>query len=545
MKIAAAQINPTVGDLDGNRKKICAMIEEGRRRGAELIVFPELALCGYPPEDLLVLPAFIEEVEKALLELAKFTKGCHVLVGTIRKNPNQSEKGLCNSAALFIDGALIGFQDKALLPDYDVFSERRYFEPATQTPLWSLCGKRVAITICEDIWQHAGQVGYSHYPKDPVEEFVRQKPDLLINLSSSPYFFDRPQTRIQVGKAVVKTLHCPLLLCNQVGGNDGLLFDGHSFFLDQEGNVRGLARGFEEELLLIDTEHLPQRIPPPSQPLADLFSALVMGVRDYFRKQGFQKGLLGLSGGIDSALVAVIAKEALGKENVQALSLPSRYTPEESKKEARELSKNLGISFLEVPIEEAHSAFLHMLESHFRDKKSGLMEENLQSRIRGLLLMAFSNQMGALLLNTGNKSEMAMGYTTLYGDLCGAIGVLSDVTKRQVYALAHWINRHGEVIPQSTLEKPPSAELRPNQKDSDTLPPYDIIDHVIEGYIEEHLSADQIAKKYTLKLSLVEELIKRIHLNEYKRRQSPLPLRVTKKAFTLGRRFPIVQKWKR
>ncbi len=543
MQVAIAQINPIVGDLPFNKAKILAAIEKAKSLKAEIVLFPELALTGYPPEDLLLLPGFIEEVQKTLFEIVDLTHGITAIIGTVRENPSYSEKGLFNTAAIIENGTLVGFQDKSLLPDYDVFSERRYFEPAAQTDLWSIRGKRIAITICEDLWQHADAVGYSRYLRDPVLELKSKAPELLLNLSASPFFQRRHLDRFEVLSKAAKTLGCPVILCNQIGGNDSLIFDGYSLAVDAKGRITTLATGFQEEILLVDTEKKGRSSPPTSNPIEELYSALVLGVRDYFSKLGFKKAALGLSGGIDSAVVACIAKEALGKENVLALALPSQFSSPLSFKDALGLVKNLGISLKSLSIEKPFECFLELLKPEFKDLPFDTTEENLQARIRGMILMAFSNKFGYLVLSTGNKSEMAMGYFTLYGDACGGLSVLADVTKRQVYLLADYINRKKEVIPKSIIKKPPTAELRPSQRDTDSLPEYSIVDTVLEEYVEEHSSPEEIAEKHGLDLSLVKELVRRIHLNEYKRRQSPPGLRVTKKAFTVGRRFPIVQHW--
>ncbi|MFC2049341.1 NAD+ synthase [Chlamydiota bacterium] len=543
MKIALAQINPTIGALDENCQKIIHMIDKARRRGARIVVFPEMAVTGYPPEDLLLLPSFIQGVTHSIKKIIAASHGIAVFVGCVRENPDGGEKRLYNSAAFIENGELIGFQDKMLLPDYDVFSERRYFEPGSHIRAWDIEGKTVAVTICEDIWQHAGSVEYTSYMRDPVKELMPQRPDVLLNLSASPYYVRRYETRLHVCRSAAATLHCPVLFCNQVGGNDSLIFDGYSLCIDAEGHLFGHAKAFEEDLLVVD---LDQKYPPITltpEPVKELFQALVLGLRDYFYKLGWKKACLGLSGGIDSALVAVLAKEALGSENVLALTLPSRFSSPEGLADAKTLAATLGITCHELSIEKPFEAFLETLEPSFHDMPPDVTEENLQARIRGTLLMAFSNKFGYLLLSTGNKSEMAMGYTTLYGDMCGGLGVLGDVSKEQVYALARYINSTKEVIPHTTIDRPPSAELRPNQRDDDSLPPYPLVDRVLQDYVEEHLSPEQIAQRHHFSLDLVKELVRKIHLSEYKRRQAPPCLRVTKKAFSIGRRFPIVQHW--
>jgi NAD+ synthase (glutamine-hydrolysing) len=543
MKIILAQINPIIGGIEYNCQKITSIIAEARTLGAKLVVFPEMAICGYPPEDLLLLPSFIFAITKSLETITHASLGITAIVGCVRANPFGGEKKLFNSAAIIQNGVLIGFQDKMLLPDYDVFSERRYFEPGRHITVWSIEGKRVAVTICEDIWQHAKAVEYSTYPRDPIDELKDQAPDLLVNLSASPYYLRRHETRVHVCKAVSQTLRCPVLYCNQVGGNDSLIFDGYSFYMGGDGAILNYAKGFEEELLFVDTEKSYPQKTNEEDPIEDLFLALVLGVKDYFHKLGWKRACFGLSGGIDSAVVAVIAKEALGKENVLALALPSRYSSPQSVADAKSLIQNLGIEFDIISIEKPFEAFLELLEPYFEGRPPDVTEENLQARIRGILLMAFSNKFGYLLLSPGNKSEMAMGYATLYGDMCGGLGVLSDVAKEQVYALAHFINKKSEVIPASVIAKPPSAELKFDQKDTDSLPDYSIVDAVLTDYVEEHLSPEEIARKNNFSLELVKELVRKIHLNEYKRRQAPPGLRVTKKSFTVGRRFPIVQHW--
>lgn len=530
LRVALAQINVTVGDLPGNARKIIDAIEQAKARGAECVLFSELTLTGYPPEDFLLLPDFVQAALQQLEQIARKTQGIIAIVGTPRWA--QGEKKLYNSAAVIQNGEVIGFQDKWLLPTYDVFDERRYFEPGREQRLWELNGYKVAITICEDIWQHGEMVKETTYERDPVKHLG--KPDLLLNLSASPYNPSQEEKRQEACKAVAESLHCPVYFCNQIGANDSLIFDGGSFVVDKEGNRIGVAKHFEEDLYLLTD--------PSARPLESteaLYQALCLGVRDYFQKQGFTKACLGLSGGVDSALVACIAVEALGKENVLAVAMPSRYSSQESYEDAHTLAARLGMMLQEIPIEKPFCAFLDLLQPFFEEKKPDTTEENIQARIRAIILMALSNKLGYILLSTGNKSELAMGYSTLYGDLSGGLAVISDVTKQQVYALARWIN----IIPERILTKPPSAELKPNQKDSDTLPDYAIIDRVLRLYLEEHCSVEEIVTRTQYERALVQDLIRRIHSSEYKRRQSPPGLRVSEKAFTVGRKFPIVQKW--
>lgn len=544
MRILAAQINPTIGDIQGNSAKIIQSIHQAKTQSADLILFPEMALCGYPPEDFLLLSSFCDAVEHQLDLIVAASKGIVVVLGTIRRTaPGEGEKFLYNSAAVISDGQLLGFQDKALLPTYDVFDEARYFEPSKACPIWEISGKRIGITICEDIWQHTGAVSCTRYHRDPIEELALLKPDLLLNLSASPFSLERSETREALCRAVTKTLGCPIILCNQIGGNDSLIFDGNSLYINAKGRLLLRGKSFTEDALLIDTQAEYEPSVHHAQPMRDLHDALVLGLGDYFKKQGFTKAIVGLSGGIDSAIVACIAAAALGAANVLAVGMPSRFSSEGSIVDARALAEHLGIAFRIISIEEPFQSFLDLLAPEFEGMPGGVTEENMQSRIRGHILMALSNKFNYIVLATGNKSEMAMGYATLYGDMCGGVGVISDVTKQQVYALARWINRNEEIIPQSTLEKPPSAELKPHQLDTDSLPEYAVVDAVLEDYVENHLTPEQIAAKHGYALVLVEDLVKRIHRNEYKRRQAAPGLRISQKAFSVGRRFPIVQKW--
>lgn len=541
MRVLVAQVNPGIGDLKGNVAKVLAAISQGRKDQADLIVLPELVLSGYPTGDFLLLSDFIDAVEQALQEVIAASKGIALIVGVPRRNASKIGKTLFNSAAVIDNGSLLGFQDKTLLPTYDVFDERRYFEPADHSTLWQIAGKRVGITICEDIWQHSAHLNEANYSCDPIIELRKLKPDYVVNLSASPFSVGRSQTRLTVCSKAAVSLGCPLVLCNQVGGNDSLIFDGRSLAIAADGTLLACAKKFSEDFLIVDLDRPAANLPADPDSIEDLFQALVLGVRDYFWKSGLKRACLGLSGGIDSAVVACIAAEALGAENILGVGMPSRYSSQGSLDDARQLAENLKIGYSVLSVELPFKAYLDLLSPEFEGKPVDVTEENLQARIRGMILMALSNKHGYVVLSTGNKSEVAVGYATLYGDMCGGLAVLSDVTKRQVYALANWINRKREIIPISTIQKPPSAELRPNQKDSDSLPDYDIIDNVIEAHVENHLSCKEIVEKFGYSEALVDDLIKKIHRNEFKRRQSAPGLRVTGKAFNAGRNFPIVQ----
>jgi NAD+ synthase (glutamine-hydrolysing) len=537
MQILAAQINPTIGDFPGNCQKILDALSRARLKKVDIVLFPELALSGYFPDDLLLDHTFIDAISPFLEEIEKATKGLFVVVGLPRWNPSRKEKPLYNSAAVFIDGKLVGYKNKSLLPTYDVFDERRFFEPDETAQIWEYKSKRIGITICEDAWQHSGLTGNTCYDYDPIIDYAHQSLDLMLNLSASPYYFNRLDVRLGAFKKVVQTLRCPLVYCNQVGANDQLIFDGHSFYLDKEANLCQMAKGFEADDLYVDLGKKTSSV-VFVPPLQNLHSALCLGVRDYLGKQGFKKVLVGLSGGVDSALVLRIAKDAVGAKNVLALTMPSRFSSKGSVDDSIAFAKELDIEIKTVPIESVFQSYLDLLEPFFKGREKDETEENFQSRIRGNILMAFSNKFGAIVLNTGNKSEMAMGYCTLYGDMAGGLGVLQDVTKLQVYKLAEHLH-----LPRAIIEKPPSAELKFNQKDTDTLPPFEILDPILEDYIEEGLSGQEIAKKRGHPLAFVADIIHKVHAAEYKRRQAPIGIRVTRKAFSKGRLVPIVQRW--
>ncbi len=543
MKIVIAQLNPIVGDLKGNTDKVLGALEVARGYKADILLFPELTLCGYPPEDLLLHDSFIEEMAHHLERVIGACTGITACVGFARRSPPFSEKRLFNSVAIIQDGKILQFYDKWLLPTYDVFDESRYFNSGSELGVFHVRGKKIAVLICEDIWQHAGAVVETRYMRDPVQELVVHKPDFVLNLSASPYHFQKPEERLSVCAQAARTLSCPVVLCCQVGGNDQLVFDGYSLVVNAHGELLKLGKGFEEDIMCVDIEDPPISCPLFYDPLEDMYQALVLGVRDYFHKSGFTKGCLGLSGGIDSALVAVIAAEALGKDNLLAISMPSRYSSIGSVTDARLLADQLEIELMEIPIEGPFAAYLDVLVPQFRNAPQDITEENIQARIRGTILMAISNKFGHVVLSTGNKSELGMGYCTLYGDMCGGLSVIGDVTKTQVYALARFLHAKRGVIPVSSIEKPPSAELRPNQKDSDSLPDYVLLDQVVQGYVEEFLSPEEIADRASIPIQLVKELISKLHKAEYKRRQAAPMIRISKKAFRAGRRYPIVQRW--
>lgn len=547
MHIGICQINTTIGAIAENAAAIIENIEWAKGR-CNLVIFSELALCGYFPDDLLLNSHCIEAQKKALDMIVTASKGIAVVLGLVRREPPLGGgKFLRNSCAVIIDGKLAGFQDKMLLPTYDVFDERRYFEPSNEQKIWEIAGKKVGITICEDIWHFTAQVYQEHYFVDPVVYFEKKGIDLLINISASPYSIvgevSRWKIRQELLKTVARRLKTPVILCNQVGAQDGLIFDGASMAVSQDGTLIYRAKSFEEERSVLDLDsHQAVQLPATSIP-SELFAALSLGVRDYFAKQGFTKACIGLSGGIDSSVAASIAVHALGREHVLGLLLPSRYTAQESVEDARALAYNLGIETQELSIEPLFERALTSLKPLFEGMPQDSTEENLQSRIRGMLLMALCNKKGYILLNTGNKSEIAMGYFTLYGDGCGAIAVLGDLLKYQVYDVGRWIGRTWGWIPERVFERPPTAELAFDQKDSDTLPEYPMLDVIVNEHIVHNMSAASIAEKYDFTFHDVQAIVQKIYRNEYKRRQIPFALRVSEKAFSCGRKVPIVQRF--
>jgi NAD+ synthetase len=541
MKIAISQINPIIGHLRHNTALMHRALEEARSKGCSLVVFPELSMTGYPPKDLLEKPAFVRDNLEALDRFAREVQGLHALCGFVDENREDRGNRLYNAAALLGQGRILARGGKRLLPTYDVFDETRYFEPVHESLRFQLEDRFIGVTLCEDIWNVGDLPGVPRYDVDPVADLAGQGIDLLINISASPYTLGKAAVRSGILERLARTYGFPIVYCNQVGGNDDLLFDGASMIVDHGGRLVRAAPEFESALLVWDTEEEYEAVPNPwLDQEASLLKGLTLGTRDYAAKCGFKRLLVGLSGGIDSSLVAVIASRALGPENVMGISMPSEYTSRMSREDARELASNLGIRFEEIPIQEVYQAFSEALAPLLRGTEPDETEENLQARIRGNLLMAVSNKLGSLLLTTGNKSEMAMGYCTLYGDMSGGLAVISDVPKTLCYRLARWINRQGNVIPERVLTRPPSAELRPDQTDQDSLPPYDVLDRILEGAVERNLSPEDLAAE-ELDPDVVVDVFRRLNFNEYKRRQAPPGLKVTSKAFGYGRRYPIAR----
>jgi NAD+ synthase/NAD+ synthase (glutamine-hydrolysing) len=551
VKVALLQLNYTVGDLSGNAERIRAAVEAVAAAGAELAITSELALLGYPPRDLLLYPALVERAGQVLQQLAdRLRDSIPVVVGSVQPNPLPEGRPLYNAAAWLEGGQIRHWFQKSLLPTYDVFDEDRYFEPGSPPQPIEYRSRRVGFTICEDIWNDRDFWQHRRYHRDPVEEMARCGADVLINLSASPFSLGKQKLRVEMLGSLARKHALPILYVNQVGGNDDLIFDGASCALDGRGRLVAQAAAFAPDRLIVDVETLIHPLDEslevqgsrwPAEPEAELYEALVLGTRDYVSKCGFREVLLGLSGGIDSAVTAVIAADALGPERVLGVLMPSPYSSPGSLTDAYQLAQNLGIPTLKLPIQSIMESYQHLLAEPFAGLPSDITEENLQSRIRGTLLMALSNKFGRLLLTTGNKSELAVGYCTIYGDMSGGLAVISDVPKTWVYRLARWINRHQERIPLPILTKPPSAELRPGQKDSDSLPPYDVLDAILQRHIEQHQSAAELVAQ-GFDPDTVQQVLHLVQSAEFKRHQAPPGLRVTDRAFGTGWRMPIAKR---
>ena len=547
MKIALIQYNPVIGDFAGNIGRITVWLNKARAAGCQLAVLPELAISGYPPQDLLERPAFLDDHDRAFARLVATTRGIGVICGLVTRNPGSMGKPLHNSGVLFSDGKVLFTTHKQLLPTYDVFDEARYFEPGCGNGTFRYQGLHLGLTICEDIWNDKSLFPRPLYATEPVGSMLAQAKspvDLLINLAASPFNLGKTGIRQKIFTNLCQRHHLPFIYVNQVGGQDSLIFDGDSVALDKNGVVAARAARFSEDLVVVDTDTWQGEIHGApgngEQETGEVCEALVLGTHDYVTKCGFSKAVIGLSGGVDSALTAAIAARALGPENVLGLALPSPYSSPESMEDAQQLVKNLSIGFTVLPITGLFETFLSALAPVFAGAAKDVTEQNIQARIRGNLLMAIANKQGRLLLSTGNKSENAVGYCTLYGDMSGGLAVISDVPKQLVYALCRHINRDTEIIPWRTIDKPPSAELAPNQRDEDDLPPYPVLDAILAAYLEEHRSIEEIVAM-GFDRPVVEDVVRRIRINEYKRKQAPLGLKVTTKAFGQGRRYPTAE----
>ena len=543
MRIAIAQFNAHIGNFEGNLTKMLQMTEDAKQQGADIICFPELATCGYPARDFLEFDDFIHQADASIQTLAKAAQGIAIVVGSPTRNPQIEGKDLYNSVYFLAYGRVEFVQHKALLPTYDVFDEYRYFQPASEFKIVEYMGKRIALTVCEDIWN----VGNENplYTICPMDEMMPYQPELMINVSASPFSCDHAPERIHVVRANVERYNVPIFYVNHVGGQTELLFDGGSVVMSPNGNVYDEMPFFEECIRVYELDEVmagQKQVEQPRGKIALMHDALLMGIRDYFGKLGLKKAILGLSGGIDSAVTVVLAARALGADNVRVLLMPSQYSSDHSVNDARKLAETLGVQYDLIGVEPMYQAYMETLKPHFWGFPFNITEENLQARIRGMLLMAFSNKFGHILLNTSNKSEMAVGYGTLYGDMCGGLSVLGDVYKTEVYELAHYINKDAEVIPENSITKPPSAELRPDQKDSDSLPDYDILDAVLYNYIERHQGPKELIEM-GFDDALVRRVLRLVNINEFKRHQTAPVLRVSAKAFGMGRRMPIVGKY--
>lgn len=543
MKIALAQLNFHIGNFEGNLQKMLEAVELSKTQGADLICFPELATCGYPPRDFLEFDDFIRRCYESMEALLRVSHGIGIIVGSPTRNPVPEGKDLYNSAYFLYGGDIKHIQHKALLPTYDIFDEYRYFEPATTFKTFVFQGKRIALTVCEDIWN----VGNENplYTVCPLDEMMDEKPDFAINISASPFNYNHATTRIHTVKTNVARYQMPMFYVNCVGAQTDIIFDGGSLVVSPDGKVYDEMPYFTECIRLYNLDEVMRggrEAEQPKDKTALIHDAIIVGIRDYFGKLGFQNAILGLSGGIDSAVTAVMAVKALGAKHVRGVLMPSQYSSDHSINDARALAKNLGMQYDIVPIQPMYEAYETALKPHFMGMPANVTEENIQARVRGMIVMAMSNKFGNILLNTTNKSEMAVGYGTLYGDLCGGISVLGDVYKTEVYALAHYLNKDAEVIPKSSIEKPPSAELKPGQKDSDSLPPYDILDSLLFQYIECHQGPRELVEQ-GFDEALVKRVLRMVNINEFKREQAAPVLRVSRKGFGMGRRMPIVGKY--
>ena len=541
MKIGIAQMNSIVGDLSFNADEIISRYQDLVSSGADLVITPELSVTGYPPRDLIFKSKFIDDNLKVIEKIAEKVGNVPIVVGCIDYNTQNTGNPFENAAVVIKDHAIVGKVTKCLLPSYDVFDETRYFEPSKEVQVQVLSGMKIGITICEDIWSE-DFLPSKLYVKDPAGELAKKGIDCLVNLSASPYHMGKPKDRHAMLSFLARRIHAPVVYCNSVGGNDELIFDGNSLAFSADGELISQGASFESQSILVDTESTKISVREDNQ-LEEIYNALVLGLRDYVTKCGFRSALIGLSGGIDSALTAVIAERALGADNVYGVTMPSEFSSSGSVNDSLSLAENLGIGFEEVPIKNSFATLKAELSEVFQNYEEDITEENMQARIRGLFLMSISNKKGHLLLTTGNKSELAVGYCTIYGDMCGGLAVISDLPKTLVYKLAKWINRKKEIIPWETIEKAPSAELKPNQKDQDTLPDYEILDQILELYVDQSISVSSIIAKGYDK-DLVKWIASRVEMNEWKRWQSAPGLRVTSKAFGVGRRIPIAHRYK-
>ena len=542
MKIAVAQINTTIGDFDGNAEKILERMRWAEGQGADVCVFPELSVCGYPPRDLLEKPDFVQRNLEAVERIAGASGEMAAVVGYVSVNEKPFGRALFNSAGLLHRGKVRLVQPKTLLPEYDVFDEARHFEPARDHETYELCGETIGLTMCEDIWSFFEFAGRRIYQRDPIEEVVKAGASVVLNISASPFTLGKQSIRMSLVSDAARRFNRPVVYCNLVGGNDELVFDGRSFVVDGDGRVVREAAGFKEDSFVIDTRGFePVPLPDDYGDEEDVRRALVLGLNDYMRKCGFEKAVIGISGGIDSAVVAAIACEALGPKKVMGVMMPSPFSSPGSVSDSLELMRNLGMISCKIPIGDIYESYRRSMGFDGKGGEVTLTEENIQARIRGNILMAISNREGALVLSTGNKSEISVGYCTLYGDMAGGLALISDIPKTMVYALAKHMNRSSEIIPRSIIEKPPSAELKPHQTDQDSLPPYEVLDPIIRAYVEDRKSVEKIVG-LGFERETVERVAHMIDLNEYKRRQAAPGIKITSKAFGLGRRFPIA--WK-